>query len=292
MINNENKSKTNEFKSFFKNVGGNEGSKCVYPVRLDTYGCGCAHDCKYCYAKSLLDFRKLWNPLAPSVVDVKKVRKVLDRIANGKIPLTTAIRLGGMTDCFQPCETTHKATYGTIKLMNERKIPYLIVTKSDLVASDEYMQILDKKLAHIQITVTTTDDELSLKYEKAVVPSRRIAAIEKLQSAGFDVALRLSPFIPEFIDYEKLNSVRCDKIVVEFLRVNTWIRKWFGDMVDFSDYIVKQSGYCHLPLEIKKELIKNIRFKQITVCEDETRAYEFWKNNFNPNPDDCYNLKK
>lgn len=47
-----------EFKSFIKTVGGNEGNKCHYPTRLDTYGCGCSHDCKYCYAKSLLDFRK------------------------------------------------------------------------------------------------------------------------------------------------------------------------------------------------------------------------------------------
>ena len=282
--------KTNEFKSFFKNVGGNEGSKCRYPVRLDTYGCGCSHDCRYCYAKSLLNFRKLWNPLAPSVANVDKVKNVLDKIANGKIQLTTAIRLGGMTDCFQPCETSHQATYRTIKLMNARKIPYLIVTKSDLVASDAYIEILDKNLAHVQITVTTTDDELSLKYEKAVVPSRRIAAIEKLQSAGFDVSLRLSPFIPEFVDFEKLNAVKCDKIIVEFLRVNSWIRKWFGDMVDFTDYIVKQSGYCHLPLEIKKKFIQNIHFKQISVCEDENNAYEYWKNNFNPNPDDCCNL--
>lgn len=281
-----------EFKSFFKNVGGgNEGSKCHYPVRLDTYGCGCSHDCKYCYAKSLLDFRKLWNPLSPSVVDVKKVSNVLDKIANGKIKVAPAVRLGGMTDCFQPCENEHGVTYETIRMMNARRIPYLIVTKSDLVASDKYINILDKELAHIQVTVTTTNDELALKYEKAVVPSRRIAAIEKLQSAGFDVALRLSPFIPEFIDYEKLNSVKCDKIVVEFLRVNTWIRKWFGDMVDFTDYIVKQSGYNHLPLEIKKELIKNIKFKQITVCEDESRAYEYWKKEFNPNPDDCCNLR-
>ena len=50
-----------EFKNFYKEVGGNEGSKCNYNKRLDTYGCGCAHDCKYCYAKSLLSFRNLWN---------------------------------------------------------------------------------------------------------------------------------------------------------------------------------------------------------------------------------------
>ena len=283
---------TKEFKSFFKNVGGGEGARCNYPVRLDTYGCGCAHDCKYCYAKSLLDFRKMWNPLAPAAADPNKVRSVLDRIASGKLKVSNAIRLGGMTDCFQPCEQTHKVTYQVIKEMNKRRIPYLIVTKSDLVASDEYVEILDKELAHVQVTVTTTDDDLSLKYEKAVVPSRRIAGIEKLQSLGFDVAIRVSPFIPEFIDYDKLNAVKCDKAIIEFLRVNGWIRKWFGDMVDFSNYIVKSGGYRHLPLEIKKELIKNIHFKEVSVCEDEDNAYEYWKNHFNHNPEDCCNLRR
>lgn len=42
-----------EFKSFYKTVGGGEGQKCHYPTRLDTYGCGCQHDCSYCYDKSL-----------------------------------------------------------------------------------------------------------------------------------------------------------------------------------------------------------------------------------------------
>lgn len=46
-----------EESTFFATVEGGEGQKCHYPTRLDTYGCGCSHDCKYCYAKSLLDFR-------------------------------------------------------------------------------------------------------------------------------------------------------------------------------------------------------------------------------------------
>ena len=274
-----------EFKSFYKTVGGNEGGKCNYPTRLDTYGCGCQHDCSYCYAKSLLDFRKFWNPLEPAVADIEKIRKVVKKIKKGSI-----IRLGGMTDCFQPLEKIHRVTYETIKALNEYRIGYLIVTKSDLVASDEYMAILDKKLAHIQITVTTTDDELSKTYEKAVVPSRRIWAIERLQENGFDVALRLSPFIPQYVDFDRLNKVKCDKIVIEFLRVNPWIRKWFN--IDFSEYVVKQSGYNHLPLEKKQEYLKKITgFKEMSVCEDVTDHYNYWKGNFNHNPNDCCNLR-
>ena len=276
----------NEFKSFFKTVGGNEGDKCNYPTRLDTYGRGCSHNCKYCYAKSLLDFRKMWNPDEPAIADINKIKRKISKLPKDK----PAIRLGGMTDCFQPIEKKYGITYETIKALNENNLPYLIVTKSALVADDKYIDVLDKDLAHIQITITTTDDDFSRTYENASVPSERISAIEKLQELGFDVQLRLSPYIKEFVDFNILNNVKCDKILVEFLRANSWIKKWFD--VDYSRYTIKHGGYQHLPLDEKIKDIKLITgFKEITVCEDETTAYEYWKNNFNPNKDDCCNLR-
>lgn len=273
-----------DFKSVGKLVGGNEGDKCNYKYRLDTYGCGCQHDCKYCYAKSLLDFRGLWNPKNPSVAVISDLTKEIR-----KIPKNTVVRLGGMTDCFQPMEKLYRNTYKVIKILNKRKIPYLIVTKSAMVADDEYLNVLDKDLAHIQITVTTTDDQLSMTYEKASLPSDRIKAIEKLQSLGYDVTLRLSPFIPQYVDIEKLNKVKCDKILIEFLRVNSWIKKWFD--IDYTEYTVKQSNYRHLPLSKKIQYIKGVEFKEMTVCEDETKAYQYWKENFNHNKNDCCNLR-
>lgn len=238
-----------EFKSFYKDVSGNEGEKCYYTTRLDTYGCGCFHDCKYCYAKALLEFRDLWHPEDPSVADIKKIENKIKKLKKG-----TILRLGGMTDCFQPCELKYRNTYNTIKLLNKYGIGYLIVTKSHLIANDEYLDILDKNLAHIQVTVTTLDDDRSMQYEKASVPSKRIEAIKKLQDAGFDVAIRLSPILPEYMDFDKLNNLGIQKCVVEFLRVNHWIMKWFD--VDYSKYTLKQSGYLHLPLEEKLRILE------------------------------------
>lgn len=278
-----------EFKSFFKTVGGNEGSKCHYPHRLDTYGCGCQHDCSYCYAKSLLDFRRLWDPTQPSVANVDKIRRTIERIK--KEGTIDTVRLGGMTDCFMPLEKTEKVTLHTIEALNGAGIHYLIVTKSALVGDPDYIAAMDRNLAHIQVTVTTTSDELCRTYEKASPPSERIRAIEALYDAGFDVSIRLSPFIEEYLDLDRIAEVRCDKALVEFLRVNGWIEKWFP--IDYSDYTVKQGGYRHLPLERKKELISHIRgFKEITVCEDESDAYGYRQHNFNPNPNDCCNLRK
>lgn len=280
-----------EFKSFLKTVVGNEGNKCHYPTRLDTYGRGCQHDCSYCYAKSLLDFRGLWNAAHPAMANMMNIaRSVKRNLKPGDI-----VRLGGMTDCFQPLEKQHRITYRTIQVLNQLRVGYLIVTKSAMVADDEYLALYDKDLAHIQVTITTTDDEFSKTIEKASVPSKRIEAVEKLQQAGFDVSVRLSPFVPQFIekgylDMKVINKIQCDKILVEFLRINNWIKRWLD--IDTSEYTVKQSNYRHLPLALKKKYIKLIKnYKEKTVCEDETEAYEYWKHHYNHNENDCCNLK-
>lgn len=271
-----------EFKSFFKTVQGNEGNKCNYPTRLDSYGCGCQHDCKYCYAKSLLEFRDLWDSEEPSVTPIKEAEKVIRNLPK------EVVRLGGMTDCYMPMEREVRNTRKIIQLLNKYKVPYLIVTKSAIILDD--IDILDKDLAHIQITITTTDDELAKIYEQASLPSERIKAVETLQKRGFDVQVRLSPYIPEFVDIEKINAIKCDKILIEFLRVNPFIKKTFN--IDYTPYKVKRNGYNHLSLKDKKKLVEPIKFKEMSVCEDESMAYVYWKYHFNHNPDDCCNLRE
>ena len=231
-----------------------------------------------------MSFRGLWNPENPSVANIEKLKRKIN-----KLPKGTIVRLGGMTDCFQPVELTNRITYKIIKYLNKRRIGYLIVTKSAIVANDEYLKIYDKELAHFQVTVTTTNDSKSLEYEKATVPSKRIEAIEKLYKNGFDVQVRLSPFIYEYIDFEILNNIKCNKILVEFLRVNHWIKQWFN--IDYSNYTVKHAGYEHLPLSIKKQYLQKITgFEQISVCEDVDEHFEYWKSNINHNKKDCCNL--
>lgn len=279
-----------EFKSFYKSVGGNEGNVCLYSTRLDTYGCGCAHDCSYCYAKSLLSFRNLWNPEESSVADIKKIEKILNKVESG-----TVLRLGGMTDCFQPCDLKYRRTLETIELLNRKRIGYLIITKSPHIADEEYLSVMDKDLAHIQFTLTFTDDKkyLAIGIEKAPLPSERIKAIERLETEGFDVAIRLSPYIPEFINLNTLNRIKCDKVLVEFLRVNHWIWKWLGDKCDLNKYSRTFHGYDYLPFEVKKELIDRMgNSHTITVCDFEPEYLDYWKRQFNPNPKDCCNLRR
>ena len=275
-----------EYTGFYKTVEGNEGSKCYYPTRLDTYGCGCGHDCAYCYAKDMItNLSGAWDPLHPKYADIKRIETKLKKIPSG-----TILRLGGLTDCFQPVELQRRVTLDTIKLMNRYGVGYLIVTKSHHVADPQYLDVMDPELAHIQITVTTFDAALAAKYEKASPPEKRVQAIETLQALGFDTFFRLSPYVDGWIDFDKLNTVKCDKCLIEFLRVNPTILKRFP--VNEADFPVHETGYFHMALEKKLEILRRITgFKEITVCDDNTEHYEYFRDHFNPNPHDCCNLR-
>ena len=87
---------------------------------------------------------------------MERVAKTVRRIAPGSV-----VRLGRMTDCFQPAESKFRATYRTIRELNQQGVEYLIVTKSPLLATDEYLAVMDRQLAHIQISISCTSDALA-----------------------------------------------------------------------------------------------------------------------------------
>ena len=270
-----------EFKSPYKQLDRKVNTWCKYTIRLDTYGLGCQHDCAYCYAKSLLSFRNFWNTVNPSVASINEIRNNIYKLRRNQV-----VRIGGMTDCFQPIELKNQVTYNTIKLLNNHKINHLIVTKSDLVADDHYVKIYDPTLAHFQISITST---INNNYEKAPEPGKRIKAIEKLYKLGFDVSVRLSPFIYNNVDLRIINNINCDKILIEFLKVNYNVEQWFK--IDYSDYTLKYGGFRHLPLESKIELVNKIKgFAQVSVGEYVFDHYLYFRDNINFNKDDCCNL--
>ena len=245
------------------------------------------HSCVYCYARSLLDFRKNWHPNNPSVADKTEVLKALDGIEKG-----TILRLGGMTDPFQPCEDEYHMNRWLIQELNQRRIGYLIVTKGANIL-EKNIDVLDKDLAHIQISYTHSNENYPPKFEMASPPADRIRVAEKLQELGFDVALRLSPYIPQYIDMNLITECKVDKVIVEFLRANAMIKKKMY-YFDFTAWNQKEASYSQLSLSAKKLLLKPLlnTGKQISICEDCTPHYNWFKENINYNKEDCCNLRK
>lgn len=46
-----------------------------------------------------------------------------------------------------------------------------------------------------------------------------------------------------------------------------------------------------MPLEEKIRILNNINIPSVTVCDDVTEHYVYWRDHFNPNPFDCCNLR-
>jgi DNA repair photolyase len=122
-----------------------------------------------------------------------KWRNVLEK----RIP----IRIGSMSDSFMFMDKKYKVTQELLRLLDYYKYPYIIFTRSDLVAHDEYIDLLNPNLCSIQMSIASTNDELNKKIEPGTPSSkRRLLALQKLSRNGFWTTVRMNPFFPIYPD--------------------------------------------------------------------------------------------
>ena len=198
------------FKSPFKLVNSHTTcQQCLYSFEIDTYGRGCIHNCVYCYAKAELTVHGYWNNPYPVPVDINAIRKVFytvfetdknsrwREIMEQRIP----IRIGSMSDSFMLLDKKIGVTREFLKILNHYKYPYLIFTRSDLVAHDEYLRLIDPKLATIQFSMSSTNDDMNRLIEPgAPSAERRLSALSKINKEGFWTTVRINPLFPIYPD--------------------------------------------------------------------------------------------
>lgn len=183
--------------------------QCLYAFEIDTYGRGCTHDCVYCYAKAELTVHGYWNKPFPMPVDITEIWKAFStvfetdksskwrEIMEKRIP----IRIGSMSDSFMWMDKKYKVTQELLKILNYYKYPYIIFTRSDLVASDPYINLLNPELCSVQMSIASTNDDLNKKLEPGTPSSkRRLLALQKLVRNGFWTTVRINPFFPIYAD--------------------------------------------------------------------------------------------
>lgn len=277
----------NEFKNLFKDT---HDPNCSYTLRFDPYGRGCYFNCKYCYSRAMQINREGWYAHQPGCADWDKIVEIVkNKVHKGQV-----IRLGGMTDCFQPIELNKRLSYKLIHLLNRKQAHYLIVTKSPLVIREEYLKLFDKDLAHFQFSIPTTDDEFTKKVSNAPLFEESKNIIETLYSKDFDTCLRCSPFLYHTIDFDKYNNIGVEKCLVEFMRVTNLVNKQFKEYMDLDEYDYNEFkttfNYRHLPLEKKLEAIKNLDFPKLNICEEVPSHELYFRRHINKNPKSCCNL--
>ena len=107
------------------------------------------------------------------------------------------IRIGSMSDSFMFMDKKYGVTKELLRILNHYKYPYVIFTRSDLISHDDYLELIDKNLAAIQFSISSTNDELNKLIEPgAPSAQRRLKALEKINKYGFWTTVRLNPFFP------------------------------------------------------------------------------------------------
>jgi DNA repair photolyase len=179
--------------------------QCHQAFQIDTYGKGCTHDCIYCFAKNYAEQKNEWNNPMPIPMDISEVWEAFYKTFETNeehawreiLIKKTPIRLGANSDCFMSMDRKFGITKEFLKILNHYNYPYLIVTRSDLIAKQEYLSLLNKDLAAIHISIPSLNEELTKKIEPhAPSPKKRLETIRTLTQSGFWVTARVNPLIP------------------------------------------------------------------------------------------------
>lgn len=197
------------FKGNMKLLDSEDCSKCFHRFEIDTYGRGCLHNCAYCYAKSYLHVRKYWNEPIPFPIDIVNIRKAFytvfetdkrskyRELLERRIPL----RIGSMSDSFMWLDKQFRVTHELMKILSFYKYPSLVFTRSDLIAEEDYIEVMDPTITQIQFSLSSINEDLTRKMEPgAPTPVRRLEALQKLNESGFQTVVRINPLIPHFPD--------------------------------------------------------------------------------------------
>lgn len=184
-------------------------TRCHYALEIDSYGRGCIHDCQYCYAKELLYPRGYWNNPIPFPIDLSAVRKIFFTVFETNrrtkwrdiLQERTPLRIGSMSDSFMWMDRKYKVSQELLKILNFYKYPYIIATKSDLVAEPEYLKLIDPKLASVQISVSGGHEKLTKLIEPGTATvARRLLALRVLAENDIWTAARINPLFPIYPD--------------------------------------------------------------------------------------------
>jgi len=111
-----------------------------------------------------------------------------------------------MSDPYNPFEEKLELTRHSLELIDAYQCGVAIATKSDLITRD--IDILTSIQSHspvvCKLTITTVDDALAAKLEpSAPLPSRRLAALERLSGEGLFAGILLMPVLPFLEDSEE-----------------------------------------------------------------------------------------
>jgi DNA repair photolyase len=218
---------------------------CDCPLRMDVYQ-GCSHQCEYCFARRKDRDR---NEQIKIVGSRDELTRFLDHDGKAQfwnhglslnwIDFNVPIHLGGTSDPFQPCESTHKITLDLISEFERTQYPLIISTKGRLVAEPDYLSVLSKCRVVIQISMACPEYDAMESGAPGFL--ERLDMVERIiRTTGRRTLARVQPYFPNYFQGIKDQLSRLSKagihgIILEgykgLSRDDPRLIKFMGDMV-------------------------------------------------------------
>lgn len=221
---------------------------------------GCAHGCRYCYARYMKRFtghREPWGEF----VDVRvNAPDVLARELRRR-PAASVI-LSSVCDGWQPLEAQYHVSGRCVELLVNAGWHVSILTKSALVR--EVLPILEGRPADIGATVTASDERLRRVIEPGASPTlERLDMLREAAARGIRVWVFLGPFLPGLTDTKE----NLEALMAEVARLP--VSHIYSDRVNFRSGVaasLQEMAREHFP-ELAEE------YQWLGRGGDEDRAY-------------------
>lgn len=155
---------------------------------------GCCHGCIYCDSRSDCYHNDQFDQVKVKADALRIIRDDLE----SKVK-TGVVGTGAMSDPYNPFEEELQLTRRALTLLEAYGFGVAIATKSDLIVRDiDVLASIHRTMPAIcKITLTTCDGRLAAKVEPhAPSPSRRLAAVERLSTAGLFTGILMMPILP------------------------------------------------------------------------------------------------
>ncbi|HYX34363.1 MAG TPA: hypothetical protein VE954_14765 [Oligoflexus sp.] len=142
-------------------------------------------------------------------IDLAEVRQVFrtvfetDRLCGWRSVLGQKIplRIGLTGDSFVWADSTYGVTRELLRILNSYDYPAIIVTRSDLVAQEEYLSLLCAGRYSVQMPISGNHRRMNRLMEPGAPGYwRRVAALKKLAGAGIASSVRIDPLFPVYPD--------------------------------------------------------------------------------------------
>jgi DNA repair photolyase len=188
---------------------------CLAHVPTVNFTAGCAHQCRYCYARGYLThpgegkIRFYTNTLAKLREELRRKRKK-----------PTTVYFSPSSDPFQPVPEVLDMAYDVFRFLLESEIGVAFVTEGLIPERHRKLLATHAPLVQGRIGLITLGPAVASAFEPgAATPEARLAQAAHLIGAGVPVEARLDPILPGVTDGEECLEPLCAALAATGVRM-------------------------------------------------------------------------